>query len=308
MGAMTSRPALRRARAREAGEAYGGVLSRELLAALGVDHRAIGREIAGMRWRSVGYRTIALHLEPLPQLAVHWRAVWETSSRLATLDGVSALLAAGLTGFDEAVVHVSVPHGWRPPAVEGVRRHHLTRVEGESLPTGIPRATAAIAAVRAAHWAVSDRQAALLLVLPVQQRLVRPGDLVRAAGVVRARTRRALVPQLVADIADGAHSLGELDFAALCREHGLPEPERQVVRRGPFGRIYLDVRWAGCQLVVEIDGAPHRMGLAVMDDNLRQNEVVISGERVLRLDLVGLRLQPRVFMAQVVRAFHAIGS
>ena len=42
-----------------------------------------------------------------------------------------------------------------------------------------------------------------------------------AAGDDRARA-------LVA--AGGSHSLAEINFIALCRKHGLPEPARQVVR------------------------------------------------------------------------------
>ena len=87
---------------------------------------------------------------------------------------------------------------------------------------------------------------------------------------VRRWDRRDVVPagiprvrQVVADLTDGAHSLGELDFARLCRERGLPEPSRQAVRRGPRGTIYLDVRWDHLRLVVEIDGAQHTQGLSV---------------------------------------------
>ena len=185
-----------------------------------------------------------------------------------------------------------------------MRRHHLTRLEGEVIRTGLPRVRPEIAAVRAAHWAKTDRQAALVLVMAVQQGVVSPIRLLRAARTVRARRRRALVPLLVQDIVDGARSLGELDFAALCRQYGLPEPDRQVLRHGPRGRIYLDVRWSDIGLVVEIDGSQHRMGLAVTDDNLRQNEVTLSLDRVLRIDLVGLRLLPDAFMGQIGRA-HA---
>ena len=53
---------------------------------------------------------------------------------------------------------------------------------------------------------------------------------------------------------------------------------------------------------MEIDGSQHRMALAVMDDNLRANEVVIEGDAVLRIDLVGLRLEGPRFMDQVDRA------
>ena len=41
------------------------------------------------------------------------------------------------------------------------------------------------------------------------------------------------------------------------------------------------------------------MGLAVTDDNLRQNAVVLDDDRVLRLDLIGMRLFEAEFMAQV---------
>lgn len=102
-------------------------------------------------------------------------------------------------------------------------------------------------------------------------------------------------------VAGGAHSLGELDFGAMCRRHGVPTPDRQVPRTAPGGRVYLDVRRAASQLVVEIDGAGHRWGLAVTDDNLRQNELVLATDRVLRFDVLALRLHEQEVMAQVRR-------
>ena len=111
-----------------------------------------------------------------------------------------------------------------------------------------------------------------------------------------------MVRLLVRDIADGAQSLGELDFAQMCREKRLPEPARQILRHGLRGRIYLDAGWPDLGVAVEIDGSQHRMALAVMEDNLRANEVVIGGETVLRIDLVGLRLEGPRFLDQVARA------
>jgi very-short-patch-repair endonuclease len=51
--------------------------------------------------------------------------------------------------------------------------------------------------------------------------------------------------------------------------------------------------------VVEVDGMQHREGLAVSVDNLSRNAVVLTGDRVLRIDLVGLRLHEDAFMQQV---------
>lgn len=285
---------------------FGGALSRHLLREMDVDRNAEAREVAAGRWRRHGHETVAMHTVALGVVAQRWRAIWEVGAGAAVLDGVSALHAVGVTGFDEGAVHVSVPRAVHHAQVSGVRIHRVERRPGELAAAGIPRVRPAVAAVRAASWAVSDRQAALLLTLVVQQRVVTPSQLLEAASTVPVRSRRALIALLAADVAAGAQSLGELDFASLCRRHGLPAPDRQVVRTTPTGRIYLDVCWSDVGLVVEIDGSGHRAGLAVMDDNLRQNQVVIEGEVVLRIDLVGLRLRPDAFMDQVVRAYAAL--
>jgi very-short-patch-repair endonuclease len=285
--------------------AHDGVLSRAELRRHGWDRDAVARQVVADRWSCHGHQTVALHTSHLGEEARRWRAVWEVGLGVAALDGVTALQAAGLVGFSEDRVHVSVKHTATVQEVSGVRVHKvIRRSAGELVEGGIPRTTPAVAAVRAAHWAVSDRQAALLMVMPVQQRIITGDQLVGATRRVRGRTRRRLIPLIARDIADGAQSLGELDFAALCRSRGLPEPSRQVVQQGHQGRIYLDVRWDDADLVVEIDGAQHSWGLASMDDQFRQNAVVIRGDRVLRMTLLGLRLAPEAFMDQVCQA-HA---
>ena len=60
--------------------------------------------------------------------------------------------------------------------------------------------------------------------------------------------------------------------------------------------------------MAEIDGAGHRWGLAVTDDNLRQNDLVVAGDNVLRLDKLGLRLHEPRIMGQVRAALLARGE
>ncbi len=295
---------LRRA-ARSAAEEFGGVLTMRHLAGLGYDHGAIAREVAAERWQRLGTHAVALHTGPVSAAAMRWRAVWEVAADVALVDGVSALAVAGLVGFDEEVVHVSVPRNARCPQVDGVRVHRVRRVPGESPAAGLPRSRPEVAALRAAAWARSDRQAALILCLAVQQRLTTGARLQSSLRVVRNRGRRPFVRRVLADITDGAQSLGELDFASICRRHGIPAPERQVLRRTARGRVYLDARWRRAGVVAEIDGAGHRLGLAVADDNLRQNEVTLSGDLVLRIDLVGLRVHEHAFMRQLATAVGA---
>jgi very-short-patch-repair endonuclease len=193
-------------------------------------------------------------------------------------------------------------------SVPGVQVHRLHRGIDEVVGPGTPRVRTAVAAVRAAQWARSDRQAALLLTLPVQQRLVHPAHLAAVVRADRVRGRRPLLVSLVEDIVDGAHSLGELDFARMCRRRGLTEPDRQFVVKTGTGRVYLDVRWLELGLVVEIDGSGHREGLALLDDNFRQNTVSIREDVVLRYGLLALRIDERGVMDQVCLAHEVLAA
>ncbi|GAA4400611.1 hypothetical protein GCM10023168_09540 [Fodinibacter luteus] len=260
-------------------------------------------EVAAGRWLVRGRHTVVIgNLEPRGAGRL-WQAVWETGGGSA-LDGAAALVASGLTGFEPTVTDVSVPKRNRSHRVTGVRRHRRTRMPPTGS-AGLPRVDVAPAAVSAAAWAASDRQAVLVLCLVLQQRMTTPDRLLAAwhrCPTRMERPRRQLLRAAVGDLCDGVRSLGELDFAGLCRENGLPEPSRQVVRTLPGGRAYLDVEWEGIDLVVEVDGGHHALALAVVDDALRQNEVVLSDDRVLRIPVLGLRLEAERFMLQVVRA------
>ena len=161
-----------------------------------------------------------------------------------------------MRSWHEPFVHVSVPHGSRCRKIDGVRVHVVRGLE-KPIAAGLPRTPTDRAAVRAAEWAGSDRQAVTLLAMAVQQRILPAARLQSAWSRVQRSARRKLLDAVIADICDGAHSLNELDFAALCRRRGLPKPSRQVVRRGPNGRIYLDVAWEDLGIVIEIDGVQH---------------------------------------------------
>jgi len=287
---------------------HDGVLSRAELRGHGWDRDAVARQVDMGRWALHGGQTVALHTWALGEAADRWRAVWEVGPGVAALDGVTALQWAGLRHFEEDLVHVSVVHNANVKKLPGVVVHKvIRRVDGEVLGPGVPCTKPAVAAVRAAHWARSKRQAALVMVMPVQQRLITGDQLVAAVAAIRGRNRRAFIWDIARDISDGAQSLGELDFAKLCRGRGLPEPARQAVRTLPGGRAYLDVFWDGLDLAVEIDGSQHQWGVAGTEDQFRQNALVIGGDRVLRMTLMGLRLEPQRFMDQICEAHRRFG-
>jgi hypothetical protein len=284
-----------------------GITSRRQLREFGLSRFDVRTEIRAGRWQMPSPMTIAVFTGALSPRQQWWVSLLETGCQAAALDGATALQAAGLKGYETSTT-ISCPHGAKPRRPDRVAVHVTEwRHTGDLIRVGIPRVRPEAAAVRGALWAGTDRQAALILVLAVQQRLTTATRMAAELGRIQRHPRRRLLNRLVADIADGAQALGELDFATLCRQYGLPRPSRQVLRPGPEDRSYLDVYFDDYGLVVEIDGIHHLLGLNPLDDALRQNELTLVSDAVLRIPLLGVRLQPARFMAQLVRGLHDRG-
>lgn len=247
---------------------------------------------------------------PLTLEAEQWAAVLEGGPR-AFLDGPAALVAAGLEHYSVERLRVSVPKGARIQRRRNdradLRETRRWRADDVVSGCGVPRARPAVAAVRAALWARSDRQATLLLMMPVQQGLCRVEELVAEFLRVRRHRRRALIHAVLNDMAGGVRSLGELDVVRGCRDRGLPTPDQQQVRRTKNGTCYLDLRWRRYAVVLEIDGIQHSWVQSVVGDALRHNSIAVSGDVVLRLPVLGLRLCPDEFFAQVEEALRGQG-
>lgn len=290
----------------------GGVLTLNQLADLGVTRSEVANHLRAARWRRVANQVIALSNGPVSDHGARWAAVLHTGSQ-AQLDGVSSLVASGLERFTTDEIRVSVPHGHRvrPPGPTALpltdrwlvcpTRRWAAR---DCVPTGLPRTRPAIAAVRGAVWAASDKQAALLLSMVVQQRLATPEQLGRELLRIERAKRREFLSVVIGDLLDGAQALGELDIARLLRRRGLPPPSRQVVRKGRNGRYYLDLYWPEFGLVVEIDGIHHQWAENVVDDALRHNHLALNRDVVLRIPVLGIRLQPDEFLDQIEQAIN----
>jgi len=284
-----------------------GVVARVQAYAAGVTRGEIRAHVRARRWRRVGSQSIALVTGPLTDVGRLWAAVFEAGPR-AQLDGESSLIASGLTGYRSTRIRVSVPRGARVRRARGLDIRQTRRWDADDrVPTGVPRTSPAVAAVRAALWAASDRQAALVLTMSVQQHLTTPEELGVAALRIKRDRRRRLLHEVILDLAGGVRSLGELDFARECRRRGLPEPSRQVVRRGRDGRYYLDVAWEQWGVAVEIDGIHHSWAMHVVGDALRQNDIALQDMVVLRLPLLGFRVARDSFFAQIEQALAARG-
>ncbi len=292
---------------RELGDVQGGVVSRDQLRRAGITAHELAAHLRGGRWRAVHSQSVAVHTGPLAQCGHHWAAVFEAGER-GCLDGASALVAGGLQHYREEVVRVSVPRGVLVRRARGIDIRQTRRLEpGDLAPGGVPRTRPEVAGVRAGLWARTDKQATLLLTMAVQQRLTTAERLGAQLLTVKRDRRRILLTSVVTDLLGGVRSLGEHEFAQMCRSRGLPEPSRQVVRQGPHGRWYLDVCWEPWDVVVEIDGIQHEWAGNLVADALRHNAVTLDRAIVLRLPLLGLRVAPDEFFAQIATALVSRG-
>jgi len=285
-----------------------GVVSRPQLYAAGVTRAEVRANLRAGRWQAVGSQSLVTYTGELSPRSRDWAAVFEAGPR-AFLDGVSSLVAGGLTKFDTDRIRVSVPRGARVRRGKGldIRQTRRWRPDDLAPGCGVPRSRNEVAAVRGALWARSDAQAALVLTMAVQQGLVAAERLGTEALRIRRDRRRRFLHAVILDLLDGVRSLGELNFARECRRRGLPPPTRQVVRRGRNGTYYLDVTWETWRVVVEIDGIHHAWAQNVVADALRQNDVTLSDAVVLRLPLLGLRIAADDFFDQIEQALLRAG-
>lgn len=289
-------------RAQALARRQGGVLSRPQLYATGLTRWEVAGELRARRWQTLSDQAIALHNGDVAPTGHLWAAVVQGGKR-AHLDGASALIAEGLKRFEQPRIRVSVPRGARVrrTALYDIRQTRRWNPD-DVAPSGIPRSRPPVAAVRGGLWARTQREAAYLLSATVQQGIAHPDDLGMELLRIKRHQRRIFLSVIVNDLLDGARALGELDFAKECRTRHLPKPDRQVLRQDDRQRYYLDVYWDAHSLVVEIDGIHHTWAENVVGDALRQNSLGLDADTVLRVPLLGLRLQPEAFFEQIERA------
>jgi hypothetical protein len=290
------------------------VATRQQLLAAGVTVGTLRANVEAGRWRALNERVVCLHNGPLTVSQQRW-AVFLSATGPAAMCGRTAMTMWGVAGYDEGAVHILVRRGARVLAVPGVdvavhesRRFGSADIQYGRAPdlTSLARAT-----VDAASWCESPREAARVLVAPVQQRLELPANLLRelqAAG--RVRHRRVLVA-LCHDLAGGAQALSEVEFLAFCRRHRLPRPELQVRLDAAGRRRYLDAtfrRSDGRVIRVEVDGGVHLTLTTRWLDTLKDNDAALSGQLVLRFPSVALYLDDPRAVRQLRQALGLVSG
>lgn len=167
----------RQALAESVAAPYDGRATIAMLVAAGLTRRQVRGEVERGALTRAGRHTLRITGATDAARAQWWTALWESGSR-AVLDGPTALLASGLTSWTEQVIHVSVPNGATVRPLEGVVHHRLRDI-GPVLSAGLRRTRPEVAVIRSAQWAVSDRQAATIVAMTVQQASCRAGRAAR---------------------------------------------------------------------------------------------------------------------------------
>jgi len=270
---------------------------------------ALRWRLASGRWQRPCRGVIVAHSGPLSAGQQLWVVLF-WAGRGALLAGLTAARLDGLRGFGEPGIHLLVPaarhlrneRAFLPVVVHRSRRLDASDVHPARRP---PRTRLARSLIDAAAWASTDDRARALLAAGVQQRLVRPADLMAATDRLGQLRRRQLITSTLIDVMGGAQALSELDLTALLRRYGIPEPDRQASRRDQRGRRrWLDAVWEEAKLIVEVDGFWHTDAATWWADMSRDNDFTVTGYRVLRFPAFAIRTDPTRVAHQIHTALH----
>jgi very-short-patch-repair endonuclease len=282
-----------------------------------VSKGALQHRVARGRWQRPYRGVVVTHSGPLTVSQRIWAGLLSVPEP-ALLGGVTAARVCGLRGYDEPLIHILVPAERRPcrsidapPAGSWPVIVHRTTVLSDTdaqWQARPPRTVVARSLVDAAQWAPDLGKASAMVVAGIQQRLTTAADLLEVLDRLPRARRHNAVRALVNDAAGGAHSLAEIDFIRLCRRHRLPLPDQQVRRTDNAGRTrYLDAYWRRWRLHVEIDGAQHMDVRNWWNDMHRQNQLWVTGDRVLRFPAWVVRQRPAEVASQIADALRAHG-
>ncbi len=293
---------------------HGVSLRRRLVATHGASH--VVAQLSARRWQAPTSDVVVLHNGPLTPEQRVW-VVLMAAPPGSMLHGLSAAVHDGLAGFTPDGLHIVVPGSSRSRRAAriqlprdwdvSVRWSTQLTVRDVSPAALPPRTRIARSIVDAASERVAPRRARVIVLAAVQQRLVTTAALWDALSR-RGRCRnRAVIAESLLDASGGVESLPEREFALICRQAGLPEPERQRILRTPGGRFYLDTDWPTWGVRTEIHGIPHHDIPRWDEDLLRQNEIAIKGAGLLVFSSYATRHLGDRVAAQLHRMFEAHG-
>jgi hypothetical protein len=281
------------------------VVSRQQLQHAKVTWQHVDARIRAGSWQQIGPSVVVLHGGPLSERQKLWAAVLH-GGKGAALSGLTAARADGFEGFEAAAFQVVTPHGSNRDDLDHEQlrvRVHESRLlaDADVHPSRQPpRTRLPRSIVDGASLANSDGRCRAIIAASVQQRLVRPAELLVVAQARKTLARRALIIETIGDVEGGSQSLPELEYLRGVRRVGLPVPTRQRIVRHDNGRYYLDCEFDAYKVTVEINGAQHVEMLTKELDDVRRTRLAIGGR--LMVDIGSYLVRHDIDLAMLITA------
>ena len=268
--------------------AQDGVVSRRQLLRRGLTDDFIVQRLRRKDWARVHRGVYVAHTGPLTWTQRLWAGLlfaWPAAAADET-----ALVLHGLRAADPAErVHLVIAEDRRVRQPEGVSVRHLTNLPAHVAPNREPpRLRLEPAVLRVASASKDESGAVAALAHACQSRRTTPARLASSLERLPRLPRRALLMNVLEDVASGAHSVLEHRYLTLVeRPHALPTARRQRCVRVGRRAAYRDVEYLGGRVVVELDG---RLGHdSVVDrwaDLQRDVAAAVDGSVTMRLTWV----------------------
>jgi len=259
--------------------AQSGVVSVAQAESCGLGRHSRQRLVQSGQWRPLAWGVYQVHPVPLSWSGEAWAGILLGGSA-SRLGGLAAAHLHGLTPQPPAALQVLVP---RSPRARDLPPWSFLREQpgcrDPRSPGEPPRLTLEDTVLDLCEG-VDPREVVHWVTQAVQTRRTTPVRLQRALAGRSRHSRRALLAELLGDVAQGADSPLELRYLRdVERPHGLPRGERQHVSRYRHRR---DVVYLAYRLVVELDGRLGHEGVGRFRDMERDNHATVDGEATLR--------------------------
>ena len=260
-----------------------GVLTRGQAIGAGLSRHAIAARVETGRWQRLHRGVFVTFSGPIPRGAQLWGAVLRAGDD-AVLSHHTAAELCGLSDAPSASIHVTVPRQAGPLVIPGLVLHYSARISDARHPARLPPQTKLEETVLdLADISTCAEDAVAWPIKACQRRLTTP---TRIADALEDRTRmrwRGDVADAIAVHRVGVHSPLELRyFRDVERRHGLLRGDRQVLVSRGAAKQYLDVRYTGYGVVVELDGVLAHSPENKNRDARRDNANTLSGYHTLR--------------------------
>jgi hypothetical protein len=289
---------------RELADAQAGLLSHRQLRELGITRGEIRNHLRVSRWAVRSGEVVSTTTGPLSPKQALWLGVLHGGPSAM----VGALSAAGVRGLkrwerEEITILVSNPMSFEP--LPGYRFFRTRRPFKVLLGSGeLPACRLEPAVLMFAAHEPHLRTALGAVTATVQQRLTTAASLTawldRLAPLRRSRDLRLLL----GDVAEGAHSMAEVDLREACRTFGVQPPRSQRTRTDNRGRLrYTDAEWLlpdGRELVLEVDGAWHDDPMQATLDRRRNRQLTTATRVVVQCSAWEIRHEPWEVMQDLI--------